>query len=146
MISQKTVAKLDVVLRRLFFKPPPSQRTLPLWTWRQFRDALYERDFDFHFLRYLDQEYGGNPSRFLPLIHDGTIPAYVVRNDGYGQPVPNDKDRLFGQEILAVMIEVALPVAQAIPVLVEPPHPLALSAEVITSLRSCCTTLDKPLR
>jgi hypothetical protein len=132
MISQKTVSKLDAVLRRLFFRPP---QTLPLWTWPQFREVLYERGFDFHFLKYLDQEYGGKPSRFLPLIHDGTIPAYVGRSDGYGQPVPNDKDRLFGQEILAVMIEVVLPVAQAIPVLVEAPHPWTLSAEVITSLR-----------
>ena len=132
MISQKTVSKLDTVLRRLFFKP---HQTLPLWTWGQFRNALYERDFDIHFLRYLEQEYGGKPSLFLPLIYDGTIPAYVRRNDGSGQPVPYEEDRQIGQQVLVAMIQTVVPVAQAIPDHVEPPTPSALSDEVIKSLQ-----------
>jgi len=134
MISQKTVSRLDRVLRRLFFFRP-SERTLPLWTWRQFRDALYERGFDIHFLKYLEQEYGGKPSLFLPLIYDGTIPAYVSRSDGSGQPIPNEEDQKNGQQTLCVMIEVVISYSQMIPDHVEPPTPRELSAEVIASLR-----------
>jgi hypothetical protein len=132
MISQKTVRKLDAVLRRLFIRPP---QTAPLWTWRQFRDALYEHGFDVHLLTYVEQSYRGDPSIFLPLIHDGTIPAFVYRNDGFGQPVPNDGDRRIGQAMLAAMIQVVIPVAESIPNHVTHPLPSALSDEVITSLR-----------
>src|SRR5215469_919846 len=87
MISQKTVARLDLVLRRLFVRLP---QTAPLWTWEQFRDALYAREFDVHLLDYIEQAYGADPKAFLPLIHNGTIPAYVYRNDGWGAPAPGN--------------------------------------------------------
>jgi hypothetical protein len=134
MISQKTVSKLDAVLRRLFFFRR-SERTLPLWTWKAFRRALYERGFNVHALDYLEQEYGGNPSRFLPLIHNGTIPAYLSRADGSGEPVPNEEDQKNGQLTLCVMIEVVIPYSQTIPDHVERPTPRELSAQVIASLR-----------
>ncbi len=131
MISQKTVGKLDLVLRRLFIRPP---QTFPLWTWRQFRDALYERGFDVHVLDYLEQEYQGKPTRFLPLIHNGTIPAYVYRNLGGGQPAPKQEDRQTGQAMLAVMIQVVILEAESIPPHVVD-HPKSLSDEVVASLR-----------
>ncbi len=134
MISQKTVGKLDAVLRRLFFFRP-SERILPLWTWLGFRAAMYEREFDIHFLKYLEREYGGKPSLFLPLIYDGTIHAFVYRNDGSGQPTPNEDDRKNGQQTLCVMIEVVISYSQKIQDHVERPTPRELSAEVIASLR-----------
>jgi hypothetical protein len=116
-ISQKTVSKLDALLGSLFWFPT-AERTIPLWTWGGFRNALYENGFNVHVLDYLWQEYQGRPSRFLPLIHDGTIPAYVNRNDGFGQPVPNDADKAIGQTWLASIIEVVISKAESLPDLV----------------------------
>jgi len=131
VISQRTVRKLDAVLRRLFWR---RRRTFPLWTWRQFRDALYEHGFDVHLLDYLEQEYQGNATRFLPLIHDGTIPAYVYRNEGFGNPAPNEEDQRIGQEMLALMIQVVIPEAESFAPHVEQ-HPKVLSDELIASLK-----------
>lgn len=83
----------------------------------------------------MEQEYLGKPSLFLPLILDGTIPANVFRNEGLGQPVPNEKDKLTGQIMLVVMIEVVISQEQTISDFAAPPTPRALSTEVIASLR-----------
>jgi hypothetical protein len=116
-ISQKTVGKLDALLESLIWFPT-GERTIPLWTWGGLRSALYESGFDVHVLDYLWQEYRGMPSRFLPLIHDGTIPAYVSRSDGSDQPVPSDADKAIGQIWLASMIQVAISKAESLPDLV----------------------------
>ena len=58
-------------------------------------------------LNHIDWEYRFKPSDFLPAIHDGTIPAYVYRNDGCGQPVPNATDVAMGQQLLKTFAEVA---------------------------------------
>jgi len=131
MISQKTVRKLDALLRHLFTPPP---ETLPFWTWQDFRDALYERKCDVRLLDYLERRYHRDPAHFLPLIHDGTIPAFMDRHDGFGHPAPNQEDQWSGQQILAVMIQVVIPYAESIPAGVED-HPKAFTDEVIASLR-----------
>lgn len=134
-LSQKTVGKLDVLLRRLLHKPPRALRTLPLWTWRAFRDALYQEGFDVHFLDHIEQRYYEDPSRFLPHIHNGMISAFLNRNDGYGAPAPNDEDQAMGQAWLAGMIQVVVPKAESIPDHVGAPTPRRLSAELLLSLR-----------
>ncbi len=134
MISQKTVGRLDTLLRRLFRR---SDQVATLWTWKQLRDVLYESGplFDVHLLDCIEQRYGGDPRTFLPLIHNGTIPAFVYRHDGWGAPAPNDQDRISGQVLLIGMIEAVTPIAQSIPRYVSPPLPTELCADVIASLR-----------
>jgi hypothetical protein len=41
---------------------------------------------DRHVLNRIEWEYQKRPHEFLPAVHDGTIPAYIYRNDGMGQP------------------------------------------------------------
>jgi hypothetical protein len=95
---------------------------------------LYECGFDVHLLNYIEETYGTDPSIFLPLIHDGTIPAFVGRNDGWGQPVPNNEDRRVGQGMIGAIIEIVIPEAESIPNHVTHPLPKLLSDEVIASL------------
>lgn len=112
-ISQKTVGKLIKLWEQGLF-------ARGIWTWGECRAALYEGGFDVRLLAYLLQEFQGNPSVFLPLIYDGTIPAYVLHNPGYGTPVPDDEDREKGQTWLIGMVQVVLseaePMRAALPV------------------------------
>ena len=83
-------------------------QTIPLLSWPEYRTQLYEEGVDRHLLNHIDWEYHSNTSDFLPAIHDGTIPAYVYRNDGTGQPVPIATDVAMGQQLLGTFAEVAL--------------------------------------
>lgn len=133
-ISQKTVSKVDVLLRRLFADQPGVG---PLWSWPKFRKALYENNFDVPFLDYLYRESRGNPSEFLPLIHNGMIPAYVYRGDGYGQPVPQEADRLLGQKLLQEITQIVISETESLPAIaiIFEPEPNLLAREVLSSLR-----------
>jgi hypothetical protein len=105
MISQRSVGRLQRLLSGLMYPPP---QTLPLLSWAEYRTQLYEESVDRHVLNHIEWEYHNRPSDFLPAIHDGTIPAYVYRNDGMGQPAPNRDDLVMGQVLLKVFSEVAL--------------------------------------
>jgi hypothetical protein len=133
-ISQKTVSKVDVLLRRLFADQPGVG---PLWSWPDFRKALYENNCDVPFLDYLYREFRGKPSEFLPLIHNGMIPAYVYRNDGHGQPAPQEADRLLGQKLLQEIIQIVISETESLLdiAIVFEPEPNLLANEVLSSLR-----------
>lgn len=132
MYSQKTVVWLARVLDRLFFQ---HQYVAPLWTWAEFCDELYASGGTMQLLRHIEQKYGTEPRTFLPFIHDGTIPAWVYRNDGFGQPRPEKQDRIVGARIITSMIRVAVLKAQSIPDHVQDPLPSQLASDLVASLR-----------
>lgn len=120
-LSQKTVGKLIALLDEMLFK-------YRAWSWGDFRALLYENKFDVHTLNYLFQEYHGRPNLFLPLIYDGTIPAYLSRKEVWGQPIPNADDRRIGQAMLHTII-------QAVLSKIEPFGKVVSGDELIASLR-----------
>ncbi len=103
-----------------------------MWSWHELRLALYAEGVDHNWLEYISQEYFGNPHRFLPLILDGTIPAYLTRNDGWGQPEPNDEDRVFGQALIATTVQVVAVHVAAVRLVAGPQD---LLDEVVASLK-----------
>lgn len=129
MISQRTVGRLQRLLEFLFRKDP---RFGQLWSWQKLKLALYEENVDINWLNYISEEYLGYPYKFLPLIHDGTIPAYVTRNDGWGQPAPNKQDVVFGQVLIALIVQVT---ATRVAGLQEIAGPQELTDEVLAGLK-----------
>jgi hypothetical protein len=104
MISQRTVGCLQSLLEFLFFRQPHNVGSL--WSWHFLRIALYKENVQDHWLDYIYQETQGIPGRFLPLIYDGTIPAYLNRGDVWGQPQPRKEDKELGQALIATIIVV----------------------------------------
>ena len=102
MISQRTVGHLQGLLEFLFSGRPLG----PLWAWHLLKQALYQEGVDFHWLQYIYDEFQWHPSKFLPLIHDGTIPFELTRNTGLGHPVRNNEDRVLGQGLIALIVQV----------------------------------------
>ncbi len=129
MISQRSVGRLQRLLNTLMYRPP---QTLPLLSWSEYRTQLYEEGVDRHVVNHIESEYHKQPKDFLPAIHDGTIPAWVYRNDGYGQPVPNHEDIVLGQALLKVFSEVALRHGLSMPPHL--PEVKAVAAELKASL------------
>src|SRR5689334_22850536 len=126
MISQRSVGRLQRLLQRLFIRPP---QTIPLLSWAEFRTQLYEQDVDHRILDHLERLYSQNPSRFLPAIHDGTIPANILRDWG-GKPESWDRGK--GQELLKVIAEVALRRGLSLPPHL--PEVIAIARELQASL------------
>jgi hypothetical protein len=102
MISQRTVGCLQTLLEWLFNR---GSRVNSLWSWSQLKLALYKEDVNINWLDYIYEECQGIPQRFLPLIYDGTIPAYVTRSNSSWQPAPNDEDKALGQALIALIIQ-----------------------------------------
>ena len=129
MISQRTVGRLQHLLEFLYRDHKPLGH---LWSWHNLRRALYEEGVDTHWLDYIYHEHFGYPDRFLPLILDGTIPAYLTRNDGFGRPEPNKEDIVLGQTLIALIIQVT---AVRVDGIREIAGPQLLMNEVLASLK-----------
>jgi hypothetical protein len=137
VLSQRTVGKLEVLLRQLFYRGRRVgvgyYEQKPLMSQDEYRRLLYERGTPHEVLEHIKSRYDWTPNTFLPHLYDGCIIAFVTRNDGWGDPVPNDEEAVIGQMLLWGFAEIAIQRGLEMPEHL--PEVRRAAAEVVASLQ-----------
>lgn len=110
MISQRSVGRLQRLLRRLHYAPA---YTVALLSWDEYGQQLYEADVDRNVLEYIRRRFSPNQANYAPAMLDGSLSREVY--DPHSVARLGASDILEGQKLLKTFIEVAARRGQSLP-------------------------------